>query len=94
MPGDATTASAPTARSDLVFRALDDEWVLYDPRDEQLHVLNRVSAVIWLCCDGRGTVADIVDAVMAEFDGDVARSKVADDVSRTLEGFAKRGLFV
>ena len=62
-PATTNPEFAPRVRDDLVFRQLDEEWVVYDPASEQLHVLNASAAVVWLCCTGESTLSEIVDAV-------------------------------
>ncbi len=84
---------APKARDDLVFRQLEDEWVVYDSRAEQLHVLNHSAAVVWLYCNGTATVGEIVDAVRKTYAPDVPREQVAAEVATALRELADRGLF-
>ena len=83
---------SPRVRDDLVFRRLDDEWVVYDPKSEQLHVLNASAAVVWLCCAGESKLDEIVDAVRDAFDGTVDRQTVELEVRNTVDSFAKKGL--
>jgi PqqD family protein of HPr-rel-A system len=42
---------------------LDDELVVYDPRQHQGYVLNRTAALIWACCDGSRTVEEVANVV-------------------------------
>jgi len=83
---------SPHARDDLVFRQLDEEWVVYDPASEQLHVLNASAAVVWLCCTGESTLAEIVDAVGEAFHGDVDRKTLEEKVRQAVGSFAEKGL--
>ena len=83
---------APQVRDDLVFRQLDEEWVVYDPKSEKLHVLNASAAVVWLCCAGEATLAEIVDAVRDAFHGNIDRQTLEDEVQHTVESFAQKGL--
>lgn len=50
--GPRSTADRPRARGDVVFRALVEEWVLYDPATRNLHALNHTAALVWSLCDG------------------------------------------
>ena len=84
--------SHPKTRHDLIFRQLDEEWVLYDPEGRQLHVMNSTAAVVWLCCTGERTVDDIVDEVRGAFDEPAARGQVEADVQKAVADFASRGL--
>ena len=55
----------PRRRPDLVTYPLDDEIVLYDPRDGMTHVLNRTAAEIWALCDGTKPV-DVIAGRLAD----------------------------
>jgi PqqD family protein of HPr-rel-A system len=39
-------------RDDLVVRAVDDERLVLDPRNGEIHQLNTTAAQIWDMCDG------------------------------------------
>lgn len=82
----------PKAREDVVFRQLDDEWVLFDPRSEQLHVLNLSAALVWSHCTGEFTRDEIARAVAAAFEPPVAPNRVVTDVTAALERFHHTGL--
>ena len=83
---------SPQVRDDLVFRQLDEEWVVYDPKSEKLHVLNASAAVVWLCCAGESTLAEIVDAVKEAFDTNLDKEALEEEVRQTVESFAQEGL--
>jgi len=82
----------PKGRDELVFRPLDEEWVVYDPRTRELHVLNRAAAIVWICCDGRTSVRDIVQAVTESFNGQVDEQQAETDVQKALGDFVERGM--
>lgn len=84
----------PKGHDVLVFRPLDEEWVVYDPRTRELHVLNRAAAIVWLCCDGRMSVRDMVQAVTEAFDGQVEEQQAETDVQKALADFVERGMLV
>ena len=52
-------------RLDVIARAVDEDHLVLDRRLGRLHKLNRVSAFVWLRCDGVSTVASI-SAQLAE----------------------------
>lgn len=83
----------PRARDDVVFRALDDEWVLYDPRADRLHVLNLTAALVWAYCGGEQDVSGIADAVGSAFTPPRSGAEVTDDVAAALARFEDEGLF-
>ena len=82
----------PQAREDVVFRRLEDEWVLYDPASQLMHVLNATAGVIWLHLDGTQALDELVKRTRAAFDPPAPVEVVRDDVVRTLEQFAGEGL--
>lgn len=82
----------PMGRDDVVFRALVDEWVLYDPATRQLHVLNHTAALVWDLCDGTLDEDGLIRAL-----GDLLPHAPPPDVLRghvrgTLDTFAREGL--
>lgn len=71
-----------------MFRRVGDEWLLFDPESERIHVLNLTSALIWSFCTGEFTVDDIVEEVRAAFDEPVD----PDAVTTALTDFRQAGL--
>lgn len=82
----------PKGRDDVVFRQLGEEWVLFDPRSEQLHVLNLSAAIVWNHCTGEFTHAEIVDAVIEAFASPKSRERIERDVDAALAQFSAAGL--
>jgi hypothetical protein len=87
-----TPAGFPRVRDDLIFRQLDEEWVVYDSMGQQLHVLNGTAALVWLHCTGHHSIREIANVLGEVFDLDLAREPVERDVQRTIAEFAKKGL--
>lgn len=82
----------PTRREDVISKNIDEqETMLYDPETETLYVLNATAELVWELCDGGHTPADMVVSIRAQYT-DAQDDDVLDDVSRTLEIFATRGL--
>lgn len=75
-----------------MFRQLDEEWVLFDPRATQLHALNISAALIWAHCDGEYTPDAIAEAVAGAFDPPIPLSRAREDVTATLTRFREAGL--
>ena len=46
---------------------LDGEAVILDETHHRLHHLNATASLVWACCDGNGSVADIARDVAAAF---------------------------
>jgi len=95
-PPEDNTASrgtnSPKAREDVVSRKVDDEWVLYDPVSQKMHVLNVTSAVIWNRLDGTQTLDDLVRATSEAFEPAPPLEVVAADLGKVLEQLADEGL--
>ncbi len=84
----------PAVREDVLFRSLDEEWVVYDPRGQNLHVLNRTAAVVWLHCTGDQTIQEIVNDVHDAFDDPPPLEQVESDVFEAIQEFERQGLLV
>lgn len=78
----------PRTREDLVFRRVGEDWLVFDPRTQQIHVLNLSAALVWSFCTGDHAVEEIVREVRSAF-----REGVEDDpVTEVLERFQRAGL--
>lgn len=81
-------------RADHVDDVVLDESTLevatFDERNDAINRLNSAAGVVWLLCDGRSTVAEIVGELVTLFglDPEVARTSVDDAVA----GFRRHGL--
>lgn len=80
----------PTGRKELVFRKVGDEWLLFDPRAQEVHVLNLSAAVVWSHCTGDHTVREIVRATRDAF-GE-APEPLGDRVREIVRRFRESGL--
>lgn len=57
----------PEARRErLLLEEVGDELVVYDVQRHHAHQLNRAAALVWRCCDGRKTVADLKKVLQKE----------------------------
>jgi len=83
----------PTGRDDVILRQLDDEWVIYDPKSDDLHVLNQTAALVWLYCTGDNEFAGIVEALQPVFEGQVSTEQLVADIESTLNRLMELGLF-
>lgn len=68
----------PEARPDVVFRRVGEDWVLFDPEGQRLHVLNLAAALVWSHCTGELDVEGIERAVREAFAPEVERPGVGD----------------
>jgi hypothetical protein len=63
-------------RSGFLIKDVGDQLVMFDQSGQRLHVLSRTSALVWRLCDGKRTVADLVELVGAEFGAPVNESLI------------------
>ena len=80
----------PRPRSDLNTRVIDDEVVILDRANGNIHRLNATASAIWNLCDGRNTAEEISRQVAAAFQ--VTPADVLPDVLRTVEDFQRLNL--
>jgi hypothetical protein len=80
----------PSRASTVIARDLGEELVLLDTRSEQYYSLDEVGAFIWKLIDGQRTVADLVAAVVAEYDAPEAT--IQQDTLEMLEHLADERL--
>jgi len=62
---------------------VEGEVALYDPRRDQVHILNSTAGVVWRLCDGSRTIEQLVEDVAILFDTEF--SMVEEDVKKLLE---------
>ena len=84
--------SLPQARADVVFRSVSGDWVLYDPRTQDLHVLNVTAAAVWLCCDGTLDLDAIARHLVEEMEDAPPFEVVRQDVAEAVARFRADGL--
>jgi hypothetical protein len=66
----------PRARSGVLLKPVGDQLVVFDQARQHLHVLSRTAAIVWRHCDGRHTIADLIDLVSGELAAPVDESVV------------------
>jgi hypothetical protein len=50
----------PAQHKDAIVRPLSEEFLVYDKETSQAHCLNRTATDVWKLCDGKITVAEII----------------------------------
>jgi len=72
---------------DIPFREEQDEIVLFSPKDGDLFVLNETAAFIWRKLETPQTLANLVDALLAEYEvtADKAGADVHDCLATMIE---------
>lgn len=59
----------------VVSRLVDGEAVLVHPQQAKIRVLNAVGARVWELVDGRRSLGDISQVIVAEFDIELSRAQ-------------------
>jgi hypothetical protein len=82
--------SAYPVRKQVPWRIIEGESLLVDVKAGLLFPLNSVGTRIWQLCDGQRTAAEIVQAILAEFEAD--EPSVLADTEHFLRALLERGL--
>jgi hypothetical protein len=87
---DASDDLLPRRHDELEVAEFDGEFVVFDPRCMDVHLIGNLTAVVFDACDGRSRrsdlISDLVDVV--GLDGAAAERAVTD----SLDALAQRGL--
>lgn len=83
----------PKGREDLSLQELGDETILYDPKNEKVHVLNRTAFFIWVRCDGNHSIAEIKAEMERTFQPS-ADVDFLEDIKLALDDFEKKELLL
>ena len=74
----------PKLRKDVLQREVEDELLLYDPKNGETLLLNATAASILDLCDGERDAAAIAEAIVSILDSADAKTVLAD-VQKTLD---------
>ena len=77
----------PLKTDRYLVKDLADELLLYDAEGKKVHVLNATMREIYLQCDGRHSIDDLVRNLVAEFEVDAttARKDTVEVLERLIE---------
>ncbi len=87
------TSPKPVCNPGITMREVGDETMLHDSAGAAIHVLNPTAKLIWELCDGAHTPAEMETQIRARFDVPAGHD-VLQDIERTLEIFAAKGLLI
>ncbi len=79
----------PQRHPDFVLETFDGEVLLYTITDARAVYLNETAHLIWLLCEGRNTVGEIVAALAASFPE--AKDAIREDVLAALRSLLGLG---
>lgn len=77
-------------RVDILVEKIDEEIVIYDPHNHNIHHLNPMATIVWELCDVSQSPQEITRELTDTLKADPAQ--VEKDVSETLDQFHKKGL--
>lgn len=80
----------PRLRDDLIFRQVEEDFVVYDPVSDRTALFNLTAAAVLDLCDGSRTAGEIAEAVAETFSAEV--SEVSENVASSLKEFRAHGL--
>ncbi len=83
-----TKSWRPVGRDDVVFRKVGEDWLLFDPESQEIHVLNLPSALAWTLCTGELDVEGIHSEMEEAYGEDVPPGQIRE----ILERFRDAGL--
>lgn len=78
------------AVSHVLETEIDEDISLYNPRTEQVVVLNGTASDIWRLADGSRTIEDIIELLASSYQ--VSPDSIASDVEKTVQELSEAGL--
>lgn len=81
----------PRARKDIIISKLGAETMLYDPKTDQLHILNPTASLVWSMADGRHDLKKMAENIRRLFKV-FPETPVDSDLSRLLSTWRQKGL--
>ncbi len=91
MTTDQLPARLPHRNADTMVATFDDAYVVFDPRCNEVHLIEALSAVIFDACDGTETAALVAD--ITEILG-IAIGQAEQTIEKNLDEFGRKGLLV
>jgi hypothetical protein len=82
--------SVPLPNRNCIIKDLGEDTILISEKDNLIHTLDEVGAVIWKLIDGKRNLGAILDAVCAEFEVD--RKEAEDDLFPFMDELEDIGL--
>lgn len=76
----------------LIGRAIDDEYMVLNPEDGYMHVLNATGKEIWELLDTYSTLEDLVENMYLRYDGDISHDILRNDISEIIESLTENNL--
>ena len=81
----------PRQREDVQAQKLEGEWILHDPANGSLHVVNEMAHFVWGLCDGTHSRSDMARRITETFEVPEGRD-LAADLDEILGRFGELGI--
>jgi len=83
------SAQVPLKKSDIRLNQMDQGAILYNPRTEEVHLLNPAAFLVWECCTGAFTLADITRLLGSIYG---KREDLSSEVQVIVDQFAEKAM--
>jgi hypothetical protein len=80
----------PVTKECVELEDLDDGCILYNTDNDEVHSLNSTATSVWLCCDGKHSISEIVNIIEKYFKSE--SKPVLRDVIKIIKDFSKKEL--
>lgn len=81
----------PKTKKDIITSKMGRETMIYDPKKERLHILNRTASLVWNMANGRHSLEKIARNIRQRFTLS-STTKVESDILQILAKFQQEGL--
>ncbi len=83
----------PKVRDDVSIQELGDEVMIYDSRNEKVHILNNTAHCIWDLCNGTHTLKEIKEELCKKFPN-IPEQEILNDITDTIQNFENNKLLL
>ncbi len=80
----------PLKNQHVIARKIDNEILLLNEENSEIHQLNQTATLIWEFCNGENTIDDIIEALAGTYN--VESTKLSDDVDSIINSLKDLGL--
>lgn len=78
----------------LITRAIDDEFMVLNPEDGYMHLLNATGKEVWELLDTCSTVEKLIDTMYSLYQTDVSREVLQNDITEIISSLKEQGLIM
>ena len=87
-----STVSNPLRNPDYRLEKMDDEILLFNAQSQKVLYLNSSASIIWQCCDGERSIAEITRLITEAYPD--AAASISADVESTIAEFINQGVII